>query len=79
MFVRRGLGELRPLLAEIGVGRPYVTASDRWSRLDVPAAGRWSEVPSASPNRAIGSAATGALYRSAAGRQIAFSAPCGNP
>ena len=46
MIVRRGLGELRPLLAEVGVGRPYVIASDRWSRLDLPAAGRWSEVPS---------------------------------
>jgi maleylacetate reductase len=46
MIVRRGLGELRPLLAELSVRRPYVIASDRWSRLDVPAAGRWTEVPS---------------------------------
>src|SRR5205823_13618812 len=26
--------------------RPFLIASERWSQLDLPAAGRWSEVPS---------------------------------
>ncbi len=46
MIVRWGLRELQGVLAELGIRRPYLIASDRWSRLDVPAAGRWREVPS---------------------------------
>ncbi len=46
MIVRWGLGELRPLLGELGVTRPFLIASDRWSKLDLPAAGHWSDVPS---------------------------------
>lgn len=46
MIVRWGLAELPGLLAEVGIERPFVVTSDRWARLDLPAAsGRWSEVP----------------------------------
>ena len=44
MIVRWGLDELDGLLAELGIGRPFVVASDRWSEL-LPGASRWSEVP----------------------------------
>jgi maleylacetate reductase len=44
VIVRWGLDELEGLLAELGIGRPLVVASDRWSEL-LPGAGRWSEVP----------------------------------
>ncbi len=46
MIVRWGLEELPGLLAEAGIERPFLIASDRWARLDLPAAGRWNEVPS---------------------------------
>ena len=46
MIVRWGLEELPNVLAEVGGERPFLIASDRWSHLDLPAAGRWSEVPS---------------------------------
>jgi maleylacetate reductase len=46
VIVRWGLGELRPVLAELGIGRPFLIASERWSGLDLPWAGRWDEVPS---------------------------------
>jgi maleylacetate reductase len=46
VIVRWGLDELQPLLAELGIERPYLVASQRWNRLDVPAAARWSEIPS---------------------------------
>jgi maleylacetate reductase len=46
VIVRWGLEELPVLLAELGVDRPFLIASDRWSRLDLPASGRWNEVPS---------------------------------
>jgi maleylacetate reductase len=45
VIVRWGLGELPGLLEEIGAQRPFLIASDRWSGLDLPAPGRWSEVP----------------------------------
>ena len=45
MIVRWSLGELPAVLRELGVERPFLLASPRWS-LDVPVAGRWSEVPS---------------------------------
>ena len=45
MIVRWGLDELEPLLDELGIARPLLVASDRWAELALPAAGRWSEVP----------------------------------
>jgi maleylacetate reductase len=46
VIVRWGLGELRPLLAELGIERPLLVAGERWDELDLPAQARWSEVPS---------------------------------
>lgn len=46
MIVRWGLDELPPLLREIGVERPFLVASERWNELELPAAARWSEIPS---------------------------------
>ena len=45
MIVRWGLEELPGLLGELGIARPFLVASERWSHLDLPADGRWSEVP----------------------------------
>jgi len=45
VIVRWSLGELPDVLAALGLDRPYLVASPRWS-LDLPVAGRWSEVPS---------------------------------
>ena len=48
MIVRWGLAELPGLLAELGVERPLLVASERWSNTNVwiePSA-RWAEVPS---------------------------------
>jgi maleylacetate reductase len=46
VIVRWGLDELRPLLVELGIERPFLVAGERWNDLDLPAAARWSEVPS---------------------------------
>ncbi len=46
MIVRWGLEELSDLLGELGIDSPFLIASERWSALDLPAEGRWSEVPS---------------------------------
>jgi maleylacetate reductase len=46
VIVRWGLAELPGVLRELGIERPFLIASERWSELDLPAAGRWSEVPS---------------------------------
>jgi maleylacetate reductase len=46
VIVRWGLEELCGLLAEVGIERPFLLASDRWNQLDLPAGGRWTEVPS---------------------------------
>ena len=46
MRVRWGLRELPALLHELRIDRPFLVASERWSALELPAAGRWSEVPS---------------------------------
>ena len=46
MIVRWGLRELPRLLDELGIERPFLIASERWSDLALPAAGRWGEVPS---------------------------------
>src|SRR5260370_14977715 len=45
VIVRWGLAELPGLLEEAGMKRPFTVASDRWSHLDLPRAGRWREVP----------------------------------
>ena len=46
MIVRWGLDELPGLLGELGIERPFVVASPRWSELGIDAAGRWDEIPS---------------------------------
>lgn len=46
MIVRWGLDELEPLLAELSIERPFLVASTRWDDSGLPAAGRWSEIPS---------------------------------
>jgi maleylacetate reductase len=45
VIVRWGLDELPGLLAELGIERPFLVASPRWSP-PVDVAGTWSEVPS---------------------------------
>ena len=45
MIVRWGLAELPGVLVELGIGRPFLVASQRWEA-PVDVAGRWSEVPS---------------------------------
>jgi maleylacetate reductase len=47
MIVGWGLDALAPLLTELGIARPLLVASDRWDALDLPAAARWTEIPSA--------------------------------
>ncbi len=46
MIVRWGLDRLSEALAEAGIERPFLIASDRWAGLDLPAVERWGEVPS---------------------------------
>jgi len=46
VIVRWSLGELPAALAELGVERPLLVASERWTGLDVPRVAQWSEVPS---------------------------------
>jgi maleylacetate reductase len=46
MIVRWSLAELPAVLAELGLQRPLLVASDRWASLDVPRVAHWSEVPS---------------------------------
>ena len=46
MIVRWGIGELGETLAEVGIARPLVIASERWRTLEVPHVAWWSEVPS---------------------------------
>jgi maleylacetate reductase len=45
VIVRWGLAELPGLLEKAGLKRPFTVASERWSHLDLPRAGRWREVP----------------------------------
>ena len=45
VIVRWGLAELSGLLEQVGMKRPFTIASDRWSHLDLPRAGRWRQVP----------------------------------
>jgi maleylacetate reductase len=46
VIVRWSLSELRSVLAELGLERPLLVASERWNALDLPQIARWSEVPS---------------------------------
>jgi len=46
VIVRWGLSELPSLLDELGIGRPFVVASERWNGLELPAAARCHEIPS---------------------------------
>jgi maleylacetate reductase len=46
VIVRWGLGELVATLAEAGIARPLVIATDRWRMLEVPHIAWWSEIPS---------------------------------
>src|SRR5205814_10616332 len=46
MIVRWGLDRLPEVLAEAGIGRPFLIAGDRWGGLDLPDGERWSEIPS---------------------------------
>jgi maleylacetate reductase len=45
VIVRWSLAELPDVLEELGLERPFLVASPRWT-LDVRVCGRWSEVPS---------------------------------
>jgi maleylacetate reductase len=46
VIVRWGLTQLQELLGELGIERPFLIASERWSKLDLSASVRWNEVPS---------------------------------
>jgi len=46
MILRWRLSDLGDVLAEVGVERPLLVASERWTALDVPRVAHWSEVPS---------------------------------
>jgi maleylacetate reductase len=46
VIVRWSLAELPAVLAEAGIERPFVIASARWKKLDLPHVEWWGEVPS---------------------------------
>jgi maleylacetate reductase len=46
VIVRWGLDELHPMLTELGIEEPFLVASARWDDAGLPAAARWSEIPS---------------------------------
>jgi maleylacetate reductase len=46
VIVRWGLEELPGLLDDVGIERPFLVAGPRWDALAIPAAARWTEVPS---------------------------------
>jgi maleylacetate reductase len=46
VIVRWGLDQLAPLLSGVGIERPLLVASPRWNELKLPAASRWTEIPS---------------------------------
>jgi maleylacetate reductase len=51
VIVRWGLDELPGALEDVGIARPFVIASERWSHLDLPRhVARLTEVPSADPD-----------------------------
>ena len=50
MIVRWGLSELPGTLADVGIARPFVIASERWQHLDLPRhVARLTEVPTTDP------------------------------
>jgi maleylacetate reductase len=46
VIVRWGLEELPGVLDDVGIERPFLVAGPRWDALEIPAAARWSELPS---------------------------------
>ena len=46
MIVRWGLEELPAVLEDVGSERPLLVAGPRWDVLEIPAAARWTEIPS---------------------------------
>jgi len=46
VIVRWSLAELPAVLAEVGIERPFLIASERWKKLDLPHVQWWAEVPS---------------------------------
>ncbi len=46
MIVRWSLAELPEVLAELGLERPLLVASGRWSELELPYVAHWADVPS---------------------------------
>jgi maleylacetate reductase len=46
VIVRWGLDELRGVLRELEVGRPFLVASRRWGDLGITPSARWDEIPS---------------------------------
>lgn len=60
MIVRWGLGELPSVLAEAGIERPLLVASERWRELDLPVAGRFYGVRPHSPLETVEAARTAA-------------------
>jgi maleylacetate reductase len=46
VIVRWGLDQLAPILSELRIERPLLVASPRWDELKLPAASRWTEIPS---------------------------------
>jgi maleylacetate reductase len=80
VIVRWGLEELPGLLDDVGVDRALLVASQRWGRLAIPAAARWTEIPSdriAVPPEVDGILAVGG--GSAIDTAKAASAPSGLP
>jgi maleylacetate reductase len=56
VIVRWGLGQLGPLLGELGVDRPVLVSSERWRGLDLPVAERYHGVRSHAPVETVRSA-----------------------
>ena len=71
MIVRWGLHELPAVLAELGIERPLLVASPRWSDVDlgVRFAGRWTEVPSERVAEAAAQAGDGVVALGGVGRR----------
>jgi alcohol dehydrogenase class IV len=46
VIVRWGLEHVPEVLGQAGIERPLLVATTRWDALDLPAASRWSEIPS---------------------------------
>jgi maleylacetate reductase len=46
VIVRWGLEELPGVLDDVGIELPFLVAGPRWDALEIPAAARWSQVPS---------------------------------